>query len=181
MIQDFILPFVTIGIAELGDKTQIAILCLASSTKKYGELILGVLSAFLVADGFAVLLGNFIVDLVPIVYIKALSGALFILYGMLILIRKKDKEAEYRLRNPFLSGFGVVLLSEMGDKTQITAGLFATKFNPFMVFLGVMTALSILTFIAVFLSKIVLTRLDRRKVSYAAGIIFILVGISCLF
>lgn len=181
MIQDLIIPFLTIGIAELGDKTQLAILFLASNTKKCLRLFLGVLSAFLIADGLAIIAGGFVADLLPIGYIKALSGVVFILFGVLTLVGRKKEEAEYKLKSPFLSGFGIVLLSEMGDKTQITAGLFAVKFNPLMVFLGVMAALTILSGIAVFLGKYVLTRLDTRKVSFAAGILFILVGIFCFF
>jgi len=33
MLQEFIIPFLAIGLAELGDKTQLAIFCLASQTK----------------------------------------------------------------------------------------------------------------------------------------------------
>ncbi|MGA1871321.1 MAG: TMEM165/GDT1 family protein [bacterium] len=181
LVRDFLIPFITVGIAELGDKTQLAILCLASNTKKYFELLLGVILAFLIADGCAVLLGDFMVDLIPIGYIKIISGTIFILFGVLTFFDKKREEAECTLRNPFLSGFWVVLLSEMGDKTQITASVFAAKFNPYIVFLGVISALLILSFIAVFLSKTILRRLNQRKVSFAAGITFILVGISCFF
>jgi putative Ca2+/H+ antiporter (TMEM165/GDT1 family) len=57
MIQDLFVPFIAILIAELGDKTQFAVFCLSSKTKSYAKLFLGVLLAFAVADGIAIILG----------------------------------------------------------------------------------------------------------------------------
>ncbi|MEW5801073.1 MAG: TMEM165/GDT1 family protein [bacterium] len=181
MLKDFIIPFLTIGIAELGDKTQLAIFCLASNTKKYFQLLSGVIAAFIIADGLAVIFGDFIANLIPIRYIRIISGAVFILFGILTLASRKEEESECRLKNPFLSGLGIVLLSEMGDKTQIASALFAAKYNPFMVFLGVITALAVLSLIAVYLGKYLLSRLDKRIISIVAGVLFILIGVYCLF
>lgn len=41
MIQEILIPFLAVGLAELGDKTQLAVLSLASKTKKHWELLLG--------------------------------------------------------------------------------------------------------------------------------------------
>jgi len=65
MVQEILIPFVSIGLAELGDKTQLAVLCLASKTRKYLQLLTGVVLAFVVADGLAILLGIFITEHVP--------------------------------------------------------------------------------------------------------------------
>ena len=65
MIQDILVPFLTIGLAELGDKTQLAILCLASKTRRHLQLLLGIILAFVIADGLAVFLGNYITNLIP--------------------------------------------------------------------------------------------------------------------
>jgi putative Ca2+/H+ antiporter (TMEM165/GDT1 family) len=181
MIKAFIIPFLTIGIAELGDKTQLAILCLASNTRKYYQLLLGVILAFLIADGLAILLGDLLAGLVPASLVKTICGIIFILFGIFTLLNRKEEEAECKLKNPFLSGFGIVLLSEMGDKTQIASGMFAAKFNPFMVFLGVISALTILSLIAIYLGKYILSKLDRRIVSLTAGILFIIIGVYCFF
>ena len=58
MFQDFFIPFLTIGLAEFGDKTQLAILGLSTKTKKHLSLILGVVLAFILTDGLAVILGD---------------------------------------------------------------------------------------------------------------------------
>lgn len=181
MIKDFIIPFIAVGLAELGDKTQIAIFCLASKAKKYPPLLAGVILAFIITDGSAILLGDYITNIISITYIKIISGLVFIIFGIITLINNKENEAKYDLKKPFLSGFGIVLISEMGDKTQIASGLFATKYNSLMVFLGVISALVILSIIAVYLGKFIVKKINRRTISYIAGILFITIGIFCFF
>ncbi len=181
MLQDFIIPFIAIGLAELGDKTQIVIFCLASKTKKYLPLLAGVILAFIIADGLAVLLGDYITNIVPIKYIKILSGLIFIVFGIIALINNKEDETKCDLKTPFLSGFGMVLISEMGDKTQIASGLFAAKYNALMVFLGVISALILLSVMAVYFGKFIVKKISRRKIASISGILFIIVGIFFFF
>lgn len=177
MLRDLLVPFLTIGLAELGDKTQIAILCLATQTKKHLLLLSGVVLAFFVVDGLAVILGNFITSFIPENYIKIAGGIIFIVFGIITVLRKEEEDTKCELRNPFLTGFGVIFVSEFGDKTQIAAGLFATKYNPVLVFAGVIFALTILSLMAVFIGKFLTERINRKLISYIAGAIFIVIGI----
>jgi Ca2+/H+ antiporter, TMEM165/GDT1 family len=181
MIQDLLVPFVTVGLAELGDKTQLAVLCLASKTKKYLRLLLGVILAFAITDGLAILLGNFVTAHIPILYIKIVSGTLFIIFGIVTLLNNRTEEAQCELKQPFTSGFFLILVSEMGDKTQIASGLFATKYNPVMVFIGVLSALTVLSVMAVYLGKFISLRINKRVISKIAGTMFIALGILCFF
>lgn len=180
-MQDFIIPFIAVGLAELGDKTQLAVICLASKTKKYLPLLAGVILAFIITDGLAILLGNYITNIVPIYYIKIISGIIFIIFGITNLVNNKEDESKCDLKKPFLTGFAIILISEMGDKTQIASGLFATKYDTLMVFLGVISVLIILSIIAVYLGKFIVQKINRRVISYIAGILFILIGIFCFF
>ena len=179
MIQDFLIPFISIGLAELGDKTQIAVLCLASKTKKYLQLLLGVILAFAITDGLAIILGNFITVHIPIIYIKVVSGSIFIIFGIIMLMNNKTEEAHCELKQPFASGFLLILVSEMGDKTQIASGLFATKYNAVMVFIGVLSSLTILSIMAVYLGKYIALKINKKVISFVAGIMFIVLGILC--
>ena len=181
IIKDFIIPFLSIGIAELGDKTQLAILYLASNTRKYFQLLFGVILAFIIADGLAIILGDMITRFIPLQYIKIISGTVFILFGILSLLNKNKEESESKLKSPFFTGFVIVLVSEMGDKTQIASGLFAAKFHPALVFLGVITALTMLSVMAIYLGKSILNKLNRKLVSHIAGVLFILIGVYCFF
>ncbi|MDD1732702.1 MAG: TMEM165/GDT1 family protein [Methanothrix sp.] len=182
-MDDILIPLLAVGLAEMGDKTQLSILLLSSRTQEYARLVLGVMLAFLLADGLAILVGSYIDAVVPVTTVKALSGLVFILFGILILKEKgEEEESEQSLsaRGAFLSGFSMIFLSEWGDKTQIASALFATEYDPLMVFAGVMIALFILTLMAIFLGRYLSRRIDRKIMSRVAGGIFLLIGFSFL-
>ena len=179
-LDEILIPLLAVGLAEMGDKTQLSILLLSSRTKEYATLLLGVMLAFLLADGFAILVGSWVTNVVPIHLVKLISGVLFILFGIMILKGEKEGEDESNLspKNALISGFSMVFLSEWGDKTQIASALFATEYNPLMVFIGVMTALLILSIMAIYLGKFLSGRIDRRLITKIAGFVFLLIGFS---
>ncbi|AEH60674.1 protein of unknown function UPF0016 [Methanosalsum zhilinae DSM 4017] len=180
MLQDLIVPLILVGLAELGDKTQLAILVLSTKTKKYLALLLGVMAAFSITTGLAIILGNFISTVVPMEYVSISAGLLFILFGLLMLVSKEDEETNVNpeLNNPFLTGFGLILVAEMGDKTQIATAVFATQYDPYLVFIGVILALFIMTMIAIYIGQFIMDRIRTSIISKAAGILFILIGAS---
>lgn len=182
MIADLLVPLVAISLAELGDKTQLSILLLSSKTTRHSHLLLGVILAFLVVDGVAVLVGSWITSIVPINLVKMVSGVLFVIFGVLTL-RADDTKEDSRLRfnSPFVSGFAFIFMMEWGDKTQIASALFAAKYDPLMVLAGTMTALTLLSTAAVYLGRIVSTRINRKALTKIAGIAFVLIGVSFFF
>jgi len=182
MIADLLVPLVAIGLAELGDKSQLSILLLSSKTTRHSHLLLGVILAFLVVDGVAVLVGSWITSIVPINLVKMVSGVLFVIFGVLTL-RADDTKEDSRLRfnSPFVSGFAFIFMTEWGDKTQIASALFAAKYDPSMVLAGTMTALTLLSTAAVYLGRIVSTRINRKALTKIAGIAFVLIGVSFFF
>ena len=179
---EIIIPLLAVGLAEMGDKTQLSILLLSSRTQEYVRLLFGIMLAFLLADGFAILVGSWVTDVIPVHLVKLVSGLVFILFGIMILKGDQDDEVESDLsaKRAFVSGFSMIFLSEWGDKTQIASALFATEYNPRMVFIGVMSALFILSVMAIFLGKYLSSRIDRRVISRVAGVVFLLIGLSFL-
>jgi Ca2+/H+ antiporter, TMEM165/GDT1 family len=156
MIEDLLVPLLAIGLAEMGDKTQLSVLLLASRTKNYFTLLLGVLLAFLIVDGVAILAGSWITTILPEHAMKILSALIFIIFGILI-FRSNPEEAEANksTKSPFFSGFSLIFVSEWGDKTQIASALFAAEYNPWMVLIGAMTALTILSILAIYLGRFI--------------------------
>lgn len=183
MLQDVLAPIIAIGIAELGDKTQLSILLLSFRTEKHLQLLFGVMLAFFIVDGMAVLVGWWATSMLPINLLKIFSGIIFIICGVWILIGYKVKtERRLYFKNAFLSGFVIIFITEWGDKTQIASGLFATKYNALLVLIGTLTALTLLSIIAIYSGKFILSRIDRRVITKIAGSLFILLGIlSFLF
>lgn len=92
---------------------------------------------------------NLITTHIPINYIEVVSGLIFIIFGTLTLISNKQEEAKCELKNPFVSGFLIIFVSETGNKIQIASGLFATNFKPVMVFIGVLFALTFLSIMVI--------------------------------
>jgi putative Ca2+/H+ antiporter (TMEM165/GDT1 family) len=179
MIQDILIPFFLVGLAEFGDKTQLSMLVLSTKTRKYIHLILGVLLAFIIVDGMAIIFGNLITRFLPVEYISILAGSIFIIFGVLTLyhINGHENEGVLELKSPFLSGFTLILLSELGDKSLVAVGLFATKYNPFYVFAGTITALVILSILTVYFGKIIMSRINSKTIHQIAGVLFIIIGI----
>ncbi len=107
MLQDILTPLIVVGLAELGDKTQLSILLLSLKMKKRLYLLFGVILTFLIVDGIAILAGEWITNIVPISSVKILSGAIFIIFGVLILRSEKEEtktKSKYYLKNPVLLG-----------------------------------------------------------------------------
>jgi putative Ca2+/H+ antiporter (TMEM165/GDT1 family) len=179
-LNDIIIPLLAVGLAEMGDKTQLSVLLLSSRTREYARLLAGIMLAFLLVDGFAILVGSWVTNVVPLHLAKLISGAVFILFGIMILRGEQEEEREstHSPRSAFVSGFTMIFLSEWGDKTQIASALFAAEYDPIMVFIGVMTALLILSAMAIYLGKLLSSRIDRKQVTRIAGVIFLLIGLS---
>lgn len=175
-MQSFLIPFVTISLAEIGDKTQLALFCLASRTHKRASLLLGALLAFAINDGLAIVLGEFMSQVIPLVYVKIIAGVVFIGFGLLTLLKSSDESMKCEVKNPFATAFTMIIVSEMGDKTQIATALFAASYEPFTVFLGVLSALGLLSAVAIYLGQSLFAKIEPRLQSYLAGSLFILIG-----
>jgi len=181
MVADIFVPLIAVGLAELGDKTQLSLLLLSTKTRKHLQLLLGAMLAFFVVDGAAVLLCSWITYLLPVKVLKIVSGIIFIILGVVILREHKGKkESKLFLKNSFISGFILIFMTEWGDKTQIASGLFVTKYNALMVLTGTMIALTLLSLLAIYLGKFITDRVAKKTATKIAGAVFLATGISFL-
>jgi putative Ca2+/H+ antiporter (TMEM165/GDT1 family) len=114
--------------------------------------------------------------------LKIAAGMIFIAFGALKLGMNGTKRSrESSSRNAFLSGFGLIFLTEWGDKTQIAAALRATKYNAIIVLAGTMGALILLSAIAIYLGKFISNKVRSKTLTRVAWFVFILIGVSFLF
>ena len=81
----FASTFTLVFLAELGDKTQLATLSLAAGGSSRWAVFAGAAIALVATSALAVLLGEAIGRLVPLVWIQRAAGALFIILGILFL------------------------------------------------------------------------------------------------
>lgn len=87
LLKEVLYVFVAIFLAELGDKTQLATIAFAS---KYGwiKAFLGAVFGLVSVNLIGAILGDKIGDALPFELIHKGAGALFILFGILMLLGK---------------------------------------------------------------------------------------------
>lgn len=183
MLLDFFIPFVAVALAELGDKTQLAVLTLATKykeQKEHNSLFCGAMLAFLLVDGVAIVFGGIVAPYIPATIIKIIAGSLFILFGILIFCSKDKEILKIKNGSIFHAAFVLIFLAELGDKTQIAAGLFATQYNLLLVFVGVMAALAVLTGSAIVVGKKLKGYVHEKYLKWGSGILFLVIGIGTL-
>ena len=181
-VESFTSAFVLVGLAELGDRTQIATFSLCAKYGRPFHIFGGAMLGFLLADGFAALVGKVLLDLFPAVYLTAASGFVFIAFGILDLRRKDEDEEEAKSQaKPFLASFYVILISEMGDKTQLTTALLVAEFNSALgILLGVLAAMALLSALAIVIGARLRRILPMRTLKIVSGLIFIILGVVSL-
>jgi putative Ca2+/H+ antiporter (TMEM165/GDT1 family) len=77
--------FGLIFLAELGDKTQLATLGLAASTRSRVAVFIGAAAALILASALAVLVAEGVGRVIPEIWLRRASGALFIVLGIAFL------------------------------------------------------------------------------------------------
>ena len=83
----FISTLILISLAELGDKTQLAVIALAAEYAEVIMVFLGVISGFLAITIIGVLIGKGLIHLVPQRYLRLTSAILFIGFGIIFLLQ----------------------------------------------------------------------------------------------
>jgi putative Ca2+/H+ antiporter (TMEM165/GDT1 family) len=83
----FLTAFVTVFLAELGDKTQLATLALAAGGHARWLVFLGAALALVTSSALAVLLGSALGQVVPAVWLRRGAGALMIGLGALYVLQ----------------------------------------------------------------------------------------------
>lgn len=80
--------FILVFLAELGDKTQLSTMLLASKSKSIWHTFIGSACALVLSSLLGVLAGSVINKFIPVFYLQLFSGIAFILIGLLLIIGK---------------------------------------------------------------------------------------------
>ncbi len=81
--------FVTVFLAEMGDKTQLTTITLSSTTNKPLAVFIGSSLALISASLLGALAGGSIANLIPAFLLKLLSGIVFLIIGINLLLQSK--------------------------------------------------------------------------------------------
>lgn len=179
-----LVTFVAIFLAELGDKTQLVTISFAS---KYPHVPVfwGVFLGMSMITVLGVVVGTIIFQFIPIIYVKIISGAIFIIFGLWTLkeLKEEEEEEEYekteiQKKKVFSTTFIIISIAEFGDKTQfMVIALTAQYGESVMVFLGAILAFALVVGIGVFVGKKLSERISSKKIETGAGILFLVIGV----
>lgn len=81
----FITTFCMIFLAELGDKTQLAVFTLSTRSDSFVPVFLGASAALVVVTFIGATLGKAVTNYIPIPILHTIAGVLFIVMGICIL------------------------------------------------------------------------------------------------
>ena len=180
------ITFGIVALAELADTSGLVTLVLAS---RYPArlVLLGVAAAFVVQVGVAVAAGS-LVALLPERLLEATLAVIF-LVGAVLLLRDDDDDDDATLGatpvtrwRVVATSFGVTLLSELGDPSQIIIATLAARYDdPLAVGIGALLALWAVSALAVFggnrLRRVVPVRWVTRV---AAAVLIVLAVLSAI-
>jgi putative Ca2+/H+ antiporter (TMEM165/GDT1 family) len=165
-------------IAEMGDKTQIAILNLSA---RFGiwQVFLGAAIAFAVLDAAAVVVGEVLYKLIPHDAVRYIAAGIFIVFGILSLVHSGDEERKTKTsRNPVLTTIAIIALMELGDKTQLSlVALTARYSSPVAVFIGGTAALWITALVGAVVGEAIGRVLPFKWIRIGSGVVFIIFGV----
>ena len=83
--------FVTVFLAEMGDKTQLTTITLSSTTNKPLAVFIGSSLALISATLLGALAGGSIANLIPGFLLKLISGIVFLIIGINLLLQSKTE------------------------------------------------------------------------------------------
>ena len=83
--------FFTVFLAEMGDKTQLTTITLSSTTNKPLAVFIGSSLALISATLLGALAGGSIANLIPAFLLKLLSGIVFLIIGINLLLQSKTE------------------------------------------------------------------------------------------
>jgi Ca2+/H+ antiporter, TMEM165/GDT1 family len=181
--QTFGISTLLVALAEMGDRTQLLTILLASRYRKPVAILAGVLAATLANHLLAALAGYYVGSLLDARWFRYLIGLSFIVMAGWVLIPDQAAEegAARSLGGVFLTTLIAFFIVEMGDKTQLATVALAARFsNVFIVALGTTTGMMLANIPAAFFGHAITRIVPMSVMRYASAAIYALLGAASL-
>ena len=179
-MQAFLVSAFVVALGEIGDKTQLLAILLATRFKKPVPIILGILAATVANHLLAATVGYLVSGLLSGTWFRVAVGVSFIAMALWVLVPDKADEDEMRQRpgaGVFITTAIAFFLVEMGDKTQIATLALAARFqNILLVAAGTTCGMMIADVPAVFLGEAATKIIPLNYVRIGTAIIFFILG-----
>ena len=171
-----------VALAEMGDKTQLLAMLLATRFRKPVPIILGILVATLANHFLAALVGHSIAGVLTQPWFRYAVAASFIAMAAWTLIPDKiDEDAPLKAPSKagvFLTTLVAFFLVEMGDKTQVATVALGAQFdNLLAVTAGTTLGMMIANVPAVFAGDALTRRVSLKAIRIVAAVLFVAIGL----
>jgi len=182
-LEAFLTSTAVVTLAEIGDKTQLLAIVLATRFKRPLPIILGILAATLANHFLAALVGHSVASVLDGTWFRYAIAVSFIAMAVWTLIPDQlDEDEEKPARfGAFVTTLIAFFLVEMGDKTQVaTVALGAQFANLFLVTAGTTCGMMLANVPAVFLGSELIKRVPLNVVRTLAALLFLVIGLWLL-
>jgi len=183
--QQVLLCIGLVALAELGDKTMMTTIAL---TLRYGVLtaIATSVAAFTTSTLIVALNANWLTLFVSTDIIRLIASTAFIALGIITLVESFKKsiisqEVSKIQHLRYLVLFGMLILAELGDKTQLSVFSLSISIGLIPTIIGGITGYTIINSAAISISKILKTKINLRLTMRISSILFIIIGVSMMF
>jgi putative Ca2+/H+ antiporter (TMEM165/GDT1 family) len=168
-----------VALAEIGDKTQLLALLLATRFRAPWPIVAGIFVATIANHALASAVGTWIVQFVGPDVMRWVLGISFLLMAGWTLIPDSapDESSAAPRYGVFLATAFAFFLVEMGDKTQIATVALAAQFQSMLwVVLGTTLGMMLANVLVVFAGDALIKRVPMKTVRFIAAASFAVLG-----
>jgi putative Ca2+/H+ antiporter (TMEM165/GDT1 family) len=180
MLETYVVSTLLVALAEMGDRTQLLTVMLASRFRRPAPILFGILVATIANHALAALAGFYLSSFLQAAWFKYAVSASFIAMALWALIpdkQEEDRPSRWRM-GVFLTTVVAFFLVEIGDKTQVaTAALAARYHDVLIVAAGTTTGMMLANIPAVFLGQAVTRVLPINALRIAAAVLYLILGV----
>ncbi|PML79834.1 TMEM165/GDT1 family protein [Enterovibrio norvegicus] len=177
-----VVSITTVALAEIGDKTQLLSLLLASRYRKPVPIILAIFFATLLNHALAAWLGVVVADyLSPDILNWVLLLSFVAMAGWILIPDKFDEESESK-HGPFVASFIVFFIAEIGDKTQVATTMLGAQYHEalWLVIIGTTIGMLLANVPVVLFGKKAANALPLDTMRYITAAVFLVLAVVVL-
>lgn len=180
MLEIILTSTTMVAFAEIGDKTQLLAIVLATRFRRRTSIILGILVATLANHGLAALVGEKAASLIANAWFSYALAVCFMLMAAWLLIPDRLDEIEEKpsRSGAFLTTVIAFFLVEMGDKTQLATIALGARFHDVLwVTAGTTLGMMLVNVPAVLFGNALIRHIPLKAMRITAAVLFLVVGI----
>ncbi len=180
MLSVYAISTFLVALAEMGDRTQLLAIMLASRFRAPVPILLGILVATVANHVLAALVGFYLASILSSSWFKYAVALSFIAMAVWALVPDKageEKPAAARL-GVFLTTAVMFFLVEMGDKTQIATAALAARFHQVLIVAaGTTTGMMVANIPAVYFGQAATKVLPLKALRIGVAVVYLALGL----